>query len=64
MEVARCIAELARCPLIRSVDLGYSQQRSLAGDSLREFLVRIELKENADAIALAASEAAPAKGDR
>lgn len=56
MEVARFIAELARCPLIRSVDLGYSQQRSLAGDTLREFQVKIELKENADAIHLAARE--------
>ncbi|MCY2928267.1 MAG: PilN domain-containing protein [Planctomycetota bacterium] len=68
MEVARFIAELARCPLIRSVDLGYSQQRTLAGDSLREFQVRIELKENADAIALVAGEGATKRdkkaGDR
>ena len=68
MEVARFIAELARCPLIRSVDLGYSQQRSLAGDSLREFQVRIELKDNAAAIVLAAgagASTAPQKaGDR
>ncbi|MCY2925072.1 MAG: hypothetical protein NT031_06465, partial [Planctomycetota bacterium] len=61
MEVARFIAELARCPLIRSVDLGYSQQRSLAGDSLREFLVRVELKEDADAIGLARGEPSPAQ---
>lgn len=68
MEVARFIADLARCPLIRSVDLGYSQQRTLAGDSLREFLVRIELKEDADAIGLARGEVpsaqAPAPGGR
>ncbi len=59
MEVARFIADLARCPLIRSVDLGYSQQRKLPEDSLREFLVRVELKENADAIALVGGEASP-----
>lgn len=56
MEVARFIANLARCPLVRSVDLGYSQQRTVGTDVIRDFDVKIELREDADAIRLAAAE--------
>jgi Tfp pilus assembly protein PilN len=65
MEVAKFIANLARCQLVRSVDLGYSQQRSIGADLLREFQVKIELREDADAIHLVAEgAAAKSAGDR
>lgn len=50
VEVARFIANLARNPLMRSVDLIYSEETLVNKVSIREFQVRMELKGDADAI--------------
>lgn len=53
VQVARFIANLARCPLCASVDLVYSQQKPFRKDVLvREFQVRAELRPDVDAIEL------------
>ncbi len=55
VEVARFIAKMARNPLIKSVDLVYSQETSPDKDKapVREFQVKAELEPNTDAINLA-----------
>lgn len=71
VQVARFIANLARCPLCASVDLVYSQQKPFRQDvSVREFQVRAELRSDVDAVELkhasAGSEGAstPPAGER
>lgn len=46
VEVARFIANLARNPLAGSVDLAYSQEKLVDGSSMREFQIKIELRNN------------------
>ena len=55
IEVGRLIANLARNPLIASVDLVYSQEKLIDQTPVREFQVKAELKPDADAIDLAAA---------
>jgi hypothetical protein len=50
VEVARFIANLARCPLMRSVDLVYSQEKLVRNIPVREFQVKMELRPNVDVI--------------
>jgi len=50
VEVARFITNLVRCPLMKSVDLVYSQEKVLQDTPVREFQVKIELKPNVDVI--------------
>jgi hypothetical protein len=50
VDVARFIANLARNPLIASVDLVYSEEKMVDKTLVREFRVRMELRPNADAI--------------
>jgi Tfp pilus assembly protein PilN len=50
VEVARFIANLVRCPLMKSVDLVYSQQKLVGTVPVREFQVKMELKPNVDVI--------------
>ncbi len=50
VEVARFITNLVRCPLMKSVDLVYSQEKVLQDTPIREFQVKIELKPNVDVI--------------
>jgi len=52
VDVARFIANMARNPLLKSVDLVYSQQKALEKDKplVREFQVKAELEQAADAI--------------
>lgn len=52
-EVAHFIASLARCNLIASVDLVYSQEKVIDKQSLREFQIHLELRRNADALGIA-----------
>lgn len=59
VEVGRLIANLARNPLIASVDLVYSQEKLIDKTLVREFQVKAELKPKADAIDLAAGRHAP-----
>ncbi|MDY6914163.1 MAG: PilN domain-containing protein [Planctomycetota bacterium] len=58
VEVARFIANLARNPLLLSVDLLYSQETVINDVPVREFQVELKLKRNVDAI-----DAFPAAGD-
>ena len=48
VEVARFIANLARNPLMVSVDLVYSEERVIDKQPLREFQVKLELRPNTD----------------
>jgi hypothetical protein len=50
VEVARFITNLVRCPLMKSVDLVYSQQKNVSNSPVREFQVKMELKPNVDVI--------------
>lgn len=50
VEVAKFIANLARNPMIASVDLVYSQEKVQDKAHLREFQIRMELKPQADAL--------------
>lgn len=50
VDVARFIANLARNPLMRSVDLVYSEEKLVNKVSIRKFQVRMELRGGADAI--------------
>ncbi|MCK4602324.1 MAG: PilN domain-containing protein [Phycisphaerae bacterium] len=52
IEVARVIANLARNPLIDSVDLVYSEQKMINKVPIREFQLKLELIPDADAIDL------------
>ncbi len=68
VEVARLITNLARNPLIASVDLVYSQERLIEKTPVREFQVHLELKSNADAlddtqVAAAGAVEAPSTAD-
>jgi Tfp pilus assembly protein PilN len=58
VEVARFIAGMARNPIVDVVDLVYSQEKVVNKNDppAREFQVRIELKPDADAIALTDDE--------
>jgi len=48
--VARFIANLARDPLTRSVDLVFSEEREIDDDVIRHFQVRVELVPGADVL--------------
>ncbi|KPK83609.1 MAG: hypothetical protein AMJ81_07770 [Phycisphaerae bacterium SM23_33] len=50
VEVARFIAAMARCPLMETVDLVYSQQKNLKECVVREFQVILRLKLEADVL--------------
>jgi hypothetical protein len=50
VDVAKMIANLARNPLTASVDLVYSQEKMLDKTPVREFQIRVDLKNNADAL--------------
>jgi len=50
VEVARFIANLARNPLLASVDLVYSEERMVDKMPIREFQVKLELRPNLDVI--------------
>jgi Tfp pilus assembly protein PilN len=56
VEVARFIANLARNPLAASVDLAYSQEKLVDGSSMREFQIKIELKNNSQVDAKAVQQ--------
>lgn len=56
VQVARFIANLLRNPLLTSVDLGYSQEKQVDKISVREFRVRMELRNGVDVIDLAKAE--------
>ena len=49
-DVARFIANMARNPLSGAVDLAYSQEKVFQDTKVREFQVKVELKNDADAI--------------
>lgn len=53
VQVARFIANLARNPLMASVDLGYSEQKKVKDVTVREFQIKTVLKGNVDAIEFA-----------
>jgi len=61
VEVARFFANMARNPLMKSVDLVYTQEKKLQKDQspIREFQVRAELRQDTDAIEIV-GEKAPA----
>jgi len=50
VEVARLIANLARNPLIASVDLVYSEEKLIGKIPVRKFQLKLELKPNADVL--------------
>ena len=50
VQVARFIANLARNPLMASVDLVYSEEKKIKDVTVREFQIKTELKGQADAI--------------
>ena len=50
VDVARFIANLARNPLVATVDLLYSQEKLIDKQPVREFQIHLELKSDADAI--------------
>ena len=50
VDVASFIAKLARCPIIGSVDLAYSQQKVVDEIHVREFKVSMQLKPDVDVI--------------
>lgn len=52
MEVAKFIANLARCTLVEVVDLVYSERREVNSHVMREFQVKLQLRSDADAIEL------------
>ncbi|MCE5327966.1 MAG: PilN domain-containing protein [Planctomycetaceae bacterium] len=60
VEVARLIANLARNPLTRGVDLVYSLAKTRDKNTVREFRLSMELAAGADAINVVAPAAAPA----
>ena len=67
VDVAKLIANLASNPLTASVDLVYSQEKLIEKTPVREFQIRVDLKNNADAladteVASAAVTPAPATG--
>jgi len=51
VQVARFIAAMARCPLMETVDLVYSQQKKRGNAIVREFRVDLQLKPDADVLA-------------
>ncbi|HOF19359.1 MAG TPA: PilN domain-containing protein [Phycisphaerae bacterium] len=53
VEVARLIATLARNPLLNSVDLVYSQEKTIDQTAVREFRIVLELKPNVDVLDVA-----------
>jgi len=57
VDVARFIANLARNPLMESVDLVYSQEKKSQKNErpIREFQIKIELVQDADAITIVSS---------
>ena len=48
VETARFIAAMARCPLMETVDLVYSQEKKIADAVVRQFQVTLKLKSDAD----------------
>lgn len=64
VEVARFIANLARNPLMRSVDLVYSEEKLVNKSPTREFQIRLELKSDADAVNVLPPPEAPTPGGR
>jgi len=48
VEVARFIASVARCPLMESVDLVYSEEKEVADVPVREFQVVLRLRREAE----------------
>ncbi len=48
VEVARFIAQMARCPLMETVDLVYSEEKKVQDVMVREFQVVMRLKGEAD----------------
>jgi Tfp pilus assembly protein PilN len=61
VDVAKFIATLAANPLIASVDLVYSQQKTVEQVQLREFQLRSELKSGVDVLDVARPEALAAE---
>ena len=51
VQVAKFIAAMARCPLMETVDLVYSQQKKQGSALVREFRVDVQLKPDADVLA-------------
>ena len=51
-QVAKFIANLARNPLIGSVDLSFSQEKLIDKALVREFKLNLKLKDNVDAVNL------------
>ena len=63
VEVAKFIAQMAKCPLMESVDLVYSEEKKISGSMVRTFQVEMQLKGDADVRAAAeARELAAAEG--
>jgi len=50
VDVAKYIANLARNPLLTSVDLVYSEEREVKAVTMREFQIRLEVLPNVDVI--------------
>jgi len=50
VEVARFIAAMARCPLMETVELVYSQQKKFKDSVVRDFNIILELKGDADVL--------------
>ena len=64
VQVARFIANLARNPLMASVDLVYSEEKKIKDVTVREFQIKTDLKRQADAIEFVRPARADAPGGR
>ncbi len=54
VEVARFMANMARCPLMETVEIAYSEQKKFMDVVVRDFQVVMRLKENADVLGVEA----------
>ena len=52
VDVARFIANLLRCQLLSGVDLAFSQEKKLKDTSVREFQVRMDIRNGVDVVDL------------
>jgi len=54
LEVARFMANMARCPLMEAVEIAYSEQKKFMDVVVRDFEVVMRLKPNADVLGIKA----------
>lgn len=64
VEVARFIAEMARCPLMDTVDLVYSEQKEVNSVVMRKFQVVMRLKADADVRQVGGGDVASTRGQQ